>query len=85
MKYALMLVLSIFISGCVTKDVPLDYSKKDSPECINHQVVNHHYGTQQGPATTNISMECDNKEIVVAYKCTFGWGILSDTTCHKNN
>ena len=85
MKYALILVLTILISGCVTKDVPLEYSKKDSPECSSHLVVNHHFGNQKTPATTNISMKCNDKEIVVAYKCTFGWGILSDTTCHKNN
>ena len=91
MKYALILVLTILVSSCVMQDTPLEYAVLESPECTNHTVESHNYGSAAANkntpnrSTTNITMVCNGKKIMTSYKCNFGWGIISDTTCHKNN
>ena len=76
-------------SACVSSETALEYAKIESPNCTHHTVMDHHYGTsnnkQPALSTTNIAMACDGKETVKSYKCRFGWGVISDTTCHKNN
>lgn len=81
--------MMIMTSSCVSKETALQYSKIESPSCTHHTVLDHHYGMtgkkEPNLSTTNVAMACDGKETVKAYKCRFGWGIISDTTCHRNN
>tara|TARA_B100000029_G_scaffold371504_1_gene365456 strand:+ start:903 stop:1178 length:276 start_codon:yes stop_codon:yes gene_type:complete len=91
MKYALPLVLTILVSGCVMPDTVLEYAVLESPNCTDHTVESHNYGAAAANkntpnrSTTNITMICDGQKTMTSYKCEFGWGIISDTTCHKNN
>ena len=89
MKFIFILTTSLLISSCVSSETALQYSKKESSDCTHHTVMDHHYGTstnkQPALSTTNIAMACNGVETIKAYKCKFGWGIISDTTCHRNN
>ena len=77
----LMLVL---MSGCVTEDVAVSYAERAHPECANHHSMSHNYNNK-GPSQTEVQMTCGETKRSITVKCIFGWGIISDTTCHENN
>lgn len=84
MKKALFVLL---LTGCVSKDVALEYARKAHPECKNHAVTAHRLS---GTSKTNVEMTCKDANgepmrRAIAIKCEYGWGFVSDTTCHENN
>ena len=82
-KFLIIAFLSaLMLGGCVNPDIAVAYASRAHPECINHRKINHSVG---GVSQTEVSMKCDGVNKSITVKCVFGWGIISDTTCHENN
>ena len=82
-----MFLSAMMLGGCVESSTAVEYAARAHPECTDHRKVNHSSG---GQSQTEVSMKCkdpDGKHFVksITIKCNFGWGIMSDTTCHENN
>lgn len=81
MRLALILAV-VAIAGCVDADTAVEYARRAHPECSNHRKVSHRLSDV---SLTEVSMMCDGTPKSISVKCVFGFGVLSDTTCHENN
>lgn len=79
---ATLTVLSI---SCVQPNVAVQYAQRAHPECKEFKNVNHSYNSDGGPSLTEVAMTCGDVHKSISVKCKFGWGLISDTTCHENN
>jgi len=75
---------ALMFSGCVNPDVAVAYAQRAHPECTNHHKISHNYGGEKG-SQTEVAMTCGKVNRSITVKCNFGWGVISDTTCHENN
>jgi hypothetical protein len=74
--------VALGLSGCVWEQTAVDYAQRAHPECASFEALNHQL---QKRAETEVSMVCGDVTKSITIKCTHGWGILSNTTCHENN
>lgn len=91
MNRLLMLLLAVAmlaLPGCVGEGPPMQYAQRAHPECHSFQVLNHRLDSI---SQTEVRMSCPDESNAatvdrsITIKCIFGWGLLSDTTCHENN
>jgi len=84
-KFVILIAAMFMLSGCVSSDAATSYAARAYPDCTNHQSLGHHYGGENGASQTEVRMTCDGVNKSITVKCVFGFGIISDTTCHENN
>ena len=79
----ILLLSMLLMTGCVTSDVPESYAERAHPTCKAE--VTAHTLAKTSESEVYLS-NCEKEEDrTIAVKCTFGWGIISDTVCHENN
>ena len=78
------LIFALLLSGCVSEDTAVGYAERAYPECSGHRALAHHY-SPDSVSQTEVQMTCEGVPKSITVKCVFGFGIISDTTCHRNN
>lgn len=82
MRNLIALTVIATLGGCVSSDTAVEYAERAHPECDNHVSLNHQLAST---SQTEVQMTCEDTKRSITVKCIFGWGIISDTTCHENN
>lgn len=80
-KIAIALIATT-CAACVDKDTAVSFARRAHPDCEKYHALSHRYS---GTSQTEVSMECKGTTRSITIKCVFGWGLISDTTCHENN
>ncbi len=74
----------VTLSGCVDSSTAVDYARRAHPECTSFGHSAHRLSSES-KTEVNISGCKGGRDRTITIKCTFGYGLFADTTCHENN